>query len=272
MSARNPSSRSLGTLAAVFTIGLLTPVLWAYLTQRGQEPLNVQLGNPATWQRLASPGALSTAHRALACDACHTAVVGIERSKCVTCHANAASLLQRQPTAFHADIMQCADCHREHQGASAPPVQMDHEALSKIGLRELREETVADPENRLAKLEARLRSSASGSRSRLTPAEALLDCARCHRNDDRHFNLFGSNCGDCHRTSGWNLPAFQHPSSNSRDCAQCHQAPPSHYMMHFKMVSKRVSGKPHADVRQCFVCHQTTSWPDIQDVGFYKHH
>ncbi len=43
-------------------------------------------------------------------------------------------------------------------------------------------------------------------------------------------------------------------------------------MGHFQMVSKRVAGQPHADVRQCFLCHQTTAWNDIKGVGWYKHH
>ena len=43
-------------------------------------------------------------------------------------------------------------------------------------------------------------------------------------------------------------------------------------MMHFKMVSMKVAGQEHADVTQCFLCHQTTSWNDIKGVGYYKHH
>ena len=43
-------------------------------------------------------------------------------------------------------------------------------------------------------------------------------------------------------------------------------------MMHFRMVSAKVAGQPHAAVRQCFLCHQTTAWNDIKGVGWYKHH
>ena len=32
------------------------------------------------------------------------------------------------------------------------------------------------------------------------------------------------------------------------------------------------TGQPHADVRQCFLCHQTTAWNDIKGLGRYKHH
>jgi hypothetical protein len=35
--------------------------------------------------------------------------------------------------------------------------------------------------------------------------------------------------------------------------------PPSHYMMHFKMISMKVAHQEHNGVRECFLCHQTTS-------------
>lgn len=84
--------------------------------------------------------------------------------------------------------------------------------------------------------------------------------------------MFGTDCIQCHTTAAWSVPDFRHPPPSSTSCVQCHQAPPSHYMMHFKMVSMKVSGQEHAQVRDCFKCHQTTSWNDIKGVGWYKHH
>ncbi|MDH8222619.1 cytochrome C, partial [Klebsiella pneumoniae] len=60
-----------------------------------------------------------------------------------------------------------------------------------------------------------------------------LDCASCHSNREPHRDLFGRECGNCHETATWRIAGFLHPSPASKDCAQCHQAPPSHYMMHF---------------------------------------
>ena len=42
---------------------------------------------------------------------CHTPVKGVERDKCVACHANDTHIVARQPTAFHTDIKECASCH-----------------------------------------------------------------------------------------------------------------------------------------------------------------
>lgn len=229
---------------------------------------------PATWQRLGEPGSLSAAHAHLDrnCAACHTPVAGVEAFKCISCHANNESLLQRQPTSFHASVSSCTECHLEHQGFGEQPTNMDHMALARIGLRQL-ETGATDTE--MASARAYLNAwnrNGRASHSGISVLEATLDCKTCHSNDDRHFDLFSKDCAQCHATDRWAIPGFRHPPPSSMDCAQCHQAPPSHYMMHFSMISQRVAGKPHAKVNECFKCHQTTSWPDILGTGWYKHH
>jgi hypothetical protein len=239
------------------------------------------LGRSVTWQRQASPGRLSASHAFLEnnCAACHTSVKGVEAVNCTVCHANDESLLQRQPTAFHADVASCRECHPEHQGGKRPPTVMDHAALARIGLRQLGDKGGADSESALLRkqLVAWVNRQEGGGgpalpHERITPLEATLNCATCHSNKGPHFKLFGQDCAQCHATTRWAIPEFRHPSPRSTDCAQCHQAPPSHYMGHFHMVSMRVAGKPHARVDQCYQCHQTTAWNDIKGVGWYKHH
>lgn len=234
-----------------------------------------------TWQRMTEPGALSAAHAHLEnnCAACHTSVKGVEPSNCIVCHANNESLLQRQPTSFHASISSCQECHLEHRGRGQRPTNMEHTALTRIGLRQLKSNIPPDSEGRqladqLADWvsKSQLNSDGSPPHAHITSEESVLNCASCHSIDDHHFKLFGQDCAQCHATDRWTIPEFRHPSATSMDCAQCHQAPPSHYMMHFKMISARVAGKPHARVDQCFECHQTTSWNDILGTGWYKHH
>lgn len=259
---RTPSQILLGVCPLVLiALWMLTPAESAFKRS-------------VAWQRMAEPGALSAAHAHLEnnCAACHTSVKGIETFKCVVCHANNESILQRQPTSFHANISSCTECHLEHQGIDVQPTNMDHAALVKIGLRQLDTKDVESENHFLRRELVASMTRQAVPHSRITPAETSLDCRTCHANDDRHFQLFGQDCAQCHATDRWNIPEYRHPSSNSMDCAQCHQAPPSHYMMHFKMISARVAGKPHARVDQCFVCHQTTSWNDIIDAGWYKHH
>ena len=210
------------------------------------------LGRAETWERQASPGDLSAAHAFLAndCAACHTPVKGVTADKCAACHAD-SPVLGRQPTAFHATAGTCRECHAEHRGSAARPTVMDHAALAGLGL---------------------ARPAGGGPHPGIARREAVLDCATCHATKDRHRGLFGTDCATCHGTAKWTVPEFRHPSPASTECARCHQAPPSHYMEHFGMISAKVAGQPHAQVRQCFLCHQTTAWNDIKGVGWYKHH
>ena len=233
------------------------------------------------WQRMASPGALSRVHTQLEhnCAACHSPNVGVEAASCIVCHANDVSLLQREPTTFHADVSSCSECHREHQGLRAKPTVMDHAALARIGLRQLKSNPDPATDDRQASAHflrwILQKNQAATRRDEVAPLaaeEMILNCIACHGTKDRHVGLFGQDCSQCHGSAAWTIPEFRHPSSTSLDCAQCHQAPPSHYMMHFKMISMTTAGVEKAEVNQCFLCHQTTSWNDIKNVGWYKHH
>lgn len=229
----------------------------------------------AFWQHLIMPGELSQAHASLEdnCTACHTPRRGVEAKNCIVCHADNQSILQRQPSAFHADIGDCAACHLEHRGRTPRRAPMDHVALARIGFEKLQKAPRIPPvlDRKRASLIAWMKASEPPA-PQLQREEALLNCATCHLTKDRHRGLFGNDCAQCHGTAKWTLPEFRHPSSASQSCAQCHQAPPSHYMMHFQMISMSVARMEKAEVSQCFLCHQTTSWNDIKGAGYYKHH
>jgi hypothetical protein len=220
------------------------------------------------------PGPLSLRHAYLGdqCAACHEPGDGVTVAKCTACHAADDRLLGRQPTAFHASIAECSVCHVEHQGASVRPHVMDHLALAQVGARALARVSRQDLDSlaTLKSLETWLRVSSLGDLD-LASAHEVLNCAGCHDRRDPHFKQFGSDCAQCHRTESWTVAGYMHPSPSSKECVQCHLPPPSHRMEHFAMVSQQVAHK-QAPVDQCFACHLTTSWNDIDGVGFYKHH
>ena len=226
----------------------------------------VKIDKPISWQSQVMPGKLSGAHASLSsnCASCHTPAKGISDAKCITCHADNKALLQRQPTAFHAVIANCASCHTEHQGIDANLKVMNHEALAKIGA-----EMMGKENGFLSKAN---KQHLPADHPNVSSRIAQLNCATCHSTKDKHVGLMGKDCASCHSDKQWTIPEFQHPSVLTINCNQCHQAPPSHYMGHFEMVSKRVAGVEHAQVRQCYRCHQTTSWNDIRSVGMYDHH
>lgn len=257
--------------AIIFIITILIGAIVAY----GFVPSHAELSEANSWQRMASPGRLSRAHEKLEqnCASCHTATQGVDSAKCILCHANNDSILKRQPTAFHAHINSCKECHFEHQGATRRTTVMDHAALTKIGLRQLKLSDDNDSAVFAQQVSDWIRNpSTTRSNSNLATDEAVLSCEQCHSNKDIHVGYFGKECSACHSVAKWNISEFRHPSSLSMDCNQCHRAPPSHYMMHFKMISMTVAGQPNADLSQCFLCHQTTSWNDIRGIGWYKHH
>jgi hypothetical protein len=240
----------------------------------------------APWTRaahldhMASPGGLTPAHAFLEnnCAACHTSFKGVEAAKCIVCHANDLKVLQRQPTAFHANIQDCRGCHVEHLGHDRMTT-MQHESLIDIAISSENSEVdnFASGGAGIKNLKILLSEDQRSvdpvfNNPHLTRKEATLDCVACHGTKDRHIGLFGNDCAMCHGTKSWTIAEFHHPPPSSSSCVQCHQAPPSHYMEHFKMISQRVACQPNARLDQCYKCHQTTSWNDIQGVGYYKHH
>jgi hypothetical protein len=212
-----------------------------------------------------SPGPLSRAHQFLEkeCETCHTPHEGIEAKNCIVCHASAPALA-RQSTAFHMTIQDCRGCHKEHAPGQSL-TSMDHAQLAAIGWRQ------QQPDRARVVLELNRFLGELKLQKEEAPV-AQLDCFSCHANRDPHRGLFGRSCSGCHKDKSWSIAGYRHPSADSPDCAQCHQAPPSHYMEHFEMVSKRVAKQEHARVELCQLCHWTDSWNNIRGVGWHKHH
>ena len=95
-------------------------------------------------------------------------------------------------------------------------------------------------------------------------------CTSCHV--DRHQEVFGTRCADCHAPESWRVAGYRHPAPSSQLCAECHRPPKSHLMMHFTMIDRVVSGQRDATVNQCWRCHTIEDWNEIKGVGRYVHH
>jgi hypothetical protein len=282
--------RSLIYVLIILAAGLAMFGLWHTWPERADMVRMV-------WQQAVTPGPLSRSHTALEnkCSACHTPVKGVEPRLCISCHADNRALLQRQPTAFHANVQTCIGCHSEHVGKDRMPTVMDHGQIpvtQVAAVPELPTGTLSDQELKLATRLGVAAALLTGTQSDAAPAQdwyavapraprntahtnvgqVELACVACHGTKDRHQGRFGTACASCHATDRWTVSEFVHPSPRSAQCVQCHQAPPSHYMEHFSMVSASLARQPKAKVNQCFACHQTTSWNDIKGSGWTKHH
>lgn len=248
-------------LTTVAVVGGLTCIIALYRSGSTSVP---------GWSNFFQPGPLSAQHTFLGdkCEACHTPIRGVEATTCITCHSIAGADLAKQSTAFHSSIQDCRGCHVEHEG-TARPTRMDHAALQRIGFY-LTGGTEGHPS-----ASRQMVQDLAGFLGITVPRSIeknALKCASCHSNQDPHSKLFGAGCTGCHETTTWTIASFLHPSPTSKDCAQCHQAPPSHYMGHFRMVSMTVAGQMHAQVNQCYLCHKTNSFNDIKGAGWVKHH
>ena len=220
----------------------------------------------ATWEQFTSPRPLSRAHAFIVdkCAACHTSVSGVTRANCVACHATDTEIVQRQPTAFHANIGECAACHYEHSPGVERPIHMDHVALARIGLAELGRGSGAQRQNR-ARLLNWVRSGPVIASNRVLGAqERLLNCVSCHQVQDAHKGNFGENCASCHGTKNWFIAGFVHPSPSTRQCTQCHTASPCHFMEGCLGMMGKMAGGEGARLDQCYFCHKTTNWYDYK--------
>ncbi len=237
---------------------------------------------PEKWAVSIQPGELSKYHFDLEknCKECHVPYKGVVKEQCVTCHAAETEILKKQNTSFHSSVTSCTGCHFEHQGRDALITKMDHTHLALVATEMLKKKTsnTKNAENAVTSI---LQAARKGYHDIDDVLENTLNCMTCHANQDKHRSLLGSDCSSCHATDKWSITSYRHPLPTSRDCSQCHQAPPSHYMMHFEMISKKVASTGAApgsgccssvQVSQCYACHQTTSWNDIKGVGWYKHH
>lgn len=162
-------------------------------------------------------------------------------------------------------VKECAICHIEHQGESAP-TQMNHAALLNRDLWLAQPEALARP-----RLKGVLNFLSSKMRARDVHTLSSLQCVACHALREPHGKLFGEECSNCHALASWTISGFRHPAMTSTTCAECHRPPPSHGMMHFTMVSQSVAEK-NASVEQCYACHATDSWNNIRNKGYYDHH
>jgi len=228
--------------------------------------LGLGVTDSSTWQQLTSPGPLSKAHAFIGdnCAACHTSVSGVTRANCVACHATNTEIVQRQPTAFHANIGDCAACHYEHSRGVERPIHMDHAALARTGLAELGRGSEAQKRSRARLLNWVRSGSVIASNRALGAQERLLNCVSCHQVQDVHKSNFGENCASCHATKSWFIAGYVHPSPSIRQCAQCHTASPCHFMEGCLGMMGKMAGGEGARLDQCYLCHKTTSWYDFR--------
>ena len=183
-----------------------------------------------------SPGPLTWSHADLEgitnCTQCHTLGEKVSNDKCLGCHKEIQSLLNRQ-AGYHASReakgKDCSSCHSEHHGRNFEMVRLD---------------------------EANFNHNQAGYE--LTGAHRRIDCRQCHIPDligdpelkKRRGTFLGMNreCASCHED--------YHQNTLPNDCARCHVTDAfspagkfDHNQAGFALVGQ------HQQV-ECKACHQ----------------
>lgn len=246
-------------------VGIVLAALVASFSSLAYKEKEKELVTPTAFlQTLTMPGKLSNDHSALQndCGACHTAVKGPSPAKCMGCHATNENFTVWPELNFHLAIPNCRACHEEHKGSGTIATNMNHNFIAEMSFNEL----FANGGTLSGSLQEMSIQENKGH------TEKELRCASCHLHSEPHKEMFGQQCGSCHKTDNWMIASFRHPPSTSTVCAQCHRAPPCHFTDHFKRVCGPAAGQPNAKVSECNSCHQVPEWNLIKGVGWYKTH
>ena len=197
---------------------------------------------PSTFDHSRSAFLLTGKHTTMACSQCHAdkLFVGTPQS-CAACHGK---------TEPHAGKLgtQCDSCHTTNGWI---PSTFDHNRSTFL---------LTGNHAAVACNQCHTNKLFVG-----TPT----DCASCHSKNDPHSNLLGSQCANCHATSGWKPSSFNHVNSifkltgkhTTVACGQCHTdlkfkgTPTLCYTCH--VANDRHGGKYGTN---CSACHSTTAW------------
>lgn len=162
------------------------------------------------------------------CGKCHVRFDRAAQDRlCMDCHKEVGQDV-REHTGYHGRLkpQPCRSCHTDHRGRNARIVELDRKkfdhAQTDFTLRGKHRETECEkchePKKKFW--------------------QAPLDCASCHRKDDKHKGSLGPKCADCHTENNWKQTRFDHDKTR------------------FPLTGK------HVDVK-CDDCHKDAKYRDI---------
>jgi hypothetical protein len=196
--------------------------------------------------------ALTGAHAALSCGACHLGGDYKQAPQsCVGCHATDDAHRGARGT-------DCGNCHTTSDWRTA---KFDH--FKETGF---------------ALLGQHASLSCQGChRSGRFDDKLPKDCYSCHRADDSHASRFGARCDDCHGNDQWKPVDYDHlkkakfalQGAHARlTCHTCHTAEVAKQKLGTDCLACHRAGSPHgASYRTaCDSCHTQNNWHS--DINF----
>ncbi len=220
-------------------------------------------------QRILMPGPLSENHAEFEadCEECHSSFDKKElSSNCLSCHEDIAKD-RVDKSGFHgqsptASTTQCQSCHGDHEGRNADILGLNTAVFEH-----------AHTNFELTGFHKQL-TCASCHEENTKFRDADPECFSCHKNDDRHKNSLGENCGTCHQTTRWqSTHTFDHEKTDfalhgkHKDlaCMSCHLGE-KYEFENTECVSCHLTSDVHAgsNGNQCNNCHNENDWGKIK--------
>lgn len=250
-----------------------------------------------------SPGPLAKAHQDLEgaanCLKCHATSTSSPSFRCVDCHREIGLELQKH-TGLHATYPQagppgatCVKCHSDHNGVNFSMLHWDPSAKgfdhSKTGYSlDGKHDGVSCRSCHAVRNIASERKRALGVADvNRTWLGLSTSCISCH--EDKHQGRFGTDCAQCHATSGWNTAkvdaqGFDHAKTRfpltgmhaKVACERCHTrgagGQPRYAGTPFASCAACHSD-PHKGEfkRGCESCHSTATWKKSSFVSSFDH-
>ncbi|MEW6380274.1 MAG: hypothetical protein AB1611_11800 [bacterium] len=167
-----------GAVSLIFTIASVALIFYG--------------GFRINWSKMLSPGPLSYAHEKLdkkgECNACHTKGKKLDTDKCLNCHQDIKSMIQRK-SGLHARVTtECARCHSEHHSRLFNMIHFDEKSFDHS--------MVGSP---LGGKHLLLRCEVCH-----TEGSYLINENKCfHCHEDIHKGGMGENCHECHNQNNF---------------------------------------------------------------------
>ena len=239
-----------------------------------------------------SPGDLSEAHAELEgmrnCTQCHDLGDKVSDRKCLECHKEIQTLVNRKQ-GLHGQTevikQDCFECHSDHHGRKFDMIHLDEDAFDHNRTGYELEGAHDEVDCRKCHVSENI-ADAELKKRKKTYLGLDETCLSCH--DDYHQETLANTCLDCHDMEGFKpAPKFDHDEADFQlkgehanlDCLECHQMTTrnGNEFQEFSGVVFNDCVSCHDDSHnaqlpgECAQCHTETSFNDFAGMGTFDH-